>query len=204
MPRVATWRSRRPASRIHARVRRSTRNTRDFQITGSIVPANATAVVLNVTATRSQGNGFLQVFPTGQAAVGSSSTLNLDFAGQTIPNAAFAPLGDGGKVTVFTTFTTDVLVDVFGYFVPADTASAGRLVPLTPTRILDTRNSIGYTPPAHRRHSTPPAPPAEPGSEHEELQRLRDLGRGAGLVRHLLPVLRRRRRTRRRRRRHRL
>ena len=121
--------------------------TRDFQITGSLVPATATAVVLNVTATRSQGNGFLQVFPTGRAAIGSSSTLNLDFAGQTIPNAAFAPLGDGGRVTVYTTFTTDVLVDVFGYFVPATTASAGRLVPVTPTRILDTRNNIGYTPP---------------------------------------------------------
>ena len=140
--------------------------TRDFQITGSLVPATATAVVLNVTATRSQGNGFLQVFPTGRAAVGSSSTLNLDFAGQTIPNAAFAPLGDGGKVTVFTTFTTDVLVDVFGYFVPATSAAAGRLVPVTPTRILDTRNNIGYTPPAQPTPPTPnpptPTPPVPP------------------------------------------
>ena len=141
--------------------------TRDFQITGSVVPANATAVVLNVTATRSAGNGFLQVFPTGRAAIGSSSTLNLDFAGQTIPNAAFAPLGDGGKVTVFTTFTTDVLVDVFGYFVPATSASAGRLVPVTPTRILDTRNNIGYTPPVTPVPPTPvppTAPPANPGN----------------------------------------
>jgi Excalibur calcium-binding domain len=133
--------------------------TRDFQITGSVVPANATAVVLNVTATRSQGNGFLQVFPTGRATIGSSSTLNLDFAGQTIPNAAFAPLGDGGKVTVFTTFTTDVLVDVFGYFVPATSAAAGRLVPVNPTRILDTRNNIGYTPPV----APPVTPPGNPG-----------------------------------------
>ena len=92
---------------------------RDFQITGAVVPANATAVMLNVTATGSVGNGYLQVFPTGQATVGSSSTLNLDFAGQTIPNAAFAPLGNGGKVSVFSTFTTHVLIDVFGYFVPA-------------------------------------------------------------------------------------
>ena len=89
--------------------------------------------------------------------------MNLDFAGQTIPNAAFAPLGDGGRVTVYTTFTTDVLVDVFGYFVPATTASAGRLVPITPTRILDTRNNIGYTPPAPPT-PTPPVPPANPGN----------------------------------------
>ncbi len=129
-PRVATLRSRRPASRTHARVLRSTANsTRDFQITGSLVPATATAVVLNVTATGSMGNGYVQVFPTGQAAIGSSSTLNLDFAGQTIPNAAFAPIGDGGKVTVFTTFTTHIIIDVFGYFVPATSASAGGSCP---------------------------------------------------------------------------
>ena len=134
--------------------------TRDFKLTGSLVPDSATAVVINVTATSSQGNGYAQVFPTGRATVGSSSTLNLDFAGQTIPNAAIAPLGDGGQVTVFTTFTTDIIIDVFGYFVPAESASAGRLVPLTPTRILDTRNNIGYTPPPT---PTPTPTPGNPG-----------------------------------------
>ncbi len=119
----------------------------DFQITGGVVPPTATAVLLNVTATESAGSGYLQVFPTGRTTPGSSSTSNVDFAGQTIPNAAFAPLGDGGKVTVFATFTTDVLIDVFGYFVPDASATAGRLVPLTPMRVLDTRNGIGWVSP---------------------------------------------------------
>lgn len=141
----------------------------DLQITGAYVPANATAVMVNVTATRSQGNGWLQVFPTGRAAVGSSSTLNLDVAGQTIPNASFAPLGEGGRLTVYATFTTDVLLDVFGYFVPAQQSTAGRLVPLTPTRILDTRAALGWTPPAPPPSPipTPPAPtppPTSPGT----------------------------------------
>ena len=135
---------------------------RDFQITGAAVPATATAVVLNVTATGSAGNGFLQVFPTGQATQGSSSTLNLDFAGQTIPNAAFAPLGNGGKVSVFSTFTTHVLIDVFGYFVPAATATSGRLVSLTPTRILDTRSGLGWTPPTTPPPTTPEPPTPQP------------------------------------------
>ncbi|MGE3448824.1 MAG: excalibur calcium-binding domain-containing protein [Microbacteriaceae bacterium] len=116
------------------------------QITGSAVPANATAVVINVTATRSQGNGWLQVFPPDRAAVGSSSTLNLDFSGQTIPNASFAPLSASGELAIHATFTTDVLLDVFGYFVPSQSSTAGRLVPLTPTRILDTRVGLGWTP----------------------------------------------------------
>ena len=120
--------------------------TQDFQMTGALIPADATAVVLNVTATRSMGSGFLQVLPTGRAVVGATSTLNLDLAGQTIPNTAFAPLGNGGKVSVYTSFTTDILIDVFGYFVPASEASAGRLMSVNPTRILDTRNNIGYTP----------------------------------------------------------
>ena len=92
------------------------------------------AAVVNVTATEASGNGYLQVSPTGRAVIGSSSTLNVDFAGQTLPNAAFAPIGDGGQITVFSTFTTDVLIDVSGYyFVSADAATAGRLVPITPT-----------------------------------------------------------------------
>jgi hypothetical protein len=131
----------------------------DLQITGASVPAAATAVMVNVTATRSQGTGWLQVFPTGRATAGSSSTLNLDVAGQTIPNASFAPLGDGGRLTVYATFTTDVLVDVFGYFVPVQESAAGRLIPLTPTRILDTRAALGWTPPA----PSPITPAPQPG-----------------------------------------
>ena len=142
------------------------KEVREFQITEGVVPAAATAVMLNVTATRSLGNGYLQVFPTGRAGVDTSSTLNLDFAGQTIPNGAFAPLGDGGKISIYTTFPTDILIDVFGYFVPAASATAGRFVPLTPTRILDTRINLGWTapvpipPPA----TPPPATPTPPGN----------------------------------------
>ena len=128
--------------------------TRDFQITGFARSRDRDRGRAERHRHPVAGQRLPAGVSDGRAAVGSSSTLNLDFAGQTIPNAAFAPLGDGGRVTVYTTFTTDVLVDVFGYFVPATTASAGRLVPVTPTRILDTRNNIGYTPPvaadAHR------------------------------------------------------
>jgi hypothetical protein len=119
--------------------------------------------VLNVTATESQSNGWLQVFPTGDAVAGSSSTLNLDVGGQTIPNAAIAPLGSDGRISIYATFTTDVLIDVFGYFVPATTATAGRLMPLEPERILDTRVGLGWTPPAPPPPSPPTPPPANPG-----------------------------------------
>ncbi|MGD9997744.1 MAG: hypothetical protein AB7U39_12530, partial [Ilumatobacteraceae bacterium] len=131
------------------------------------IPGNAVAVVANVTAVDASGPGYLQVLPTGQAAVGSSSTLNVDFAGQTIPNASFAPLGDGGQLTVYAILTTDVVIDISGYFTPATTSSAGRLVPLTPNRILDTRIALGWTPPAAPVPPTASAPngtvPPNPG-----------------------------------------
>ena len=138
----------------------------DVQVTGRLgIPANAVAVVANVTAVDASGPGYLQVLPTGQAAIGSSSTLNVDFAGQTIPNASFAPLGDGGRLTIYAIFASDVVIDISGYFTPATTSSAGRLVPLTPQRILDTRVALGWTPPAAPVPPVPqpPTPPSNPG-----------------------------------------
>ena len=92
------------------------------------------------------------MIPAGRAVLGSSSTLNVDEVGQTIPNAAFAPLGAGGALTVYTTFPTYIVIDIAGYFTPAASTTAGRLVPLTPNRIRDTQASVGWTPPTTRRH----------------------------------------------------
>ena len=118
----------------------------DIQVTGRLgIPDTASAVMINATAVDSGGRGYLQVIPRGRAALRSSSTLNVDAPGQTIPNAAFAPIGDAGQITIFTTFATDLVVDVSGYFLPAQSATAGRLQPLTPNRILDTRIALGWT-----------------------------------------------------------
>ena len=86
------------------------------------------------------------MFPTGVGVVGASSTLNLDFGGVTLPNAAFAPLGNSGQLSIYATFQTDFIIDVFGYFVPAATSDSGRLVTVTPARILDTRSRLGWAP----------------------------------------------------------
>ena len=78
------------------------------------VPANASAVVLNVTVTGALGNGFVTVYPCGAAR---PTTSNLNFsAGQTIPNAVIAKVGVAGSVCLFTNVGTQLLVDVDGYF----------------------------------------------------------------------------------------
>ena len=112
------------------------------------IPLNASAVVLNVTATEAGGPGFVQLFPAGRGTPGSSSNLNVERAGQTIPNAVIVPLGNGGAVSFFTQVGTHLVADVSGYFVPVVGATAaGRFIGTTPTRMLDTRpvSLIGYS-----------------------------------------------------------
>ncbi len=112
------------------------------------VPVDAVAVVVNLTATEATGPGFVQVFPTARGTPGASSNLNVERAGQTIPNAAVVPLGADGSLTVYTQSGTHLLVDVTAAFVPVSAAvGPGRLVPTAPTRLLDTRagSRVGWS-----------------------------------------------------------
>ena len=96
------------------------------------VPANASAVVLNVTVTEPDGPGFMTVYPCGSERPNAS---NLNFvAGQTIPNAVISKVGVDGKICLFVSNATHVLVDVNGFF-PAGSPFAS----LVPGRVLDSR-----------------------------------------------------------------
>jgi hypothetical protein len=75
-----------------------------------VVPAGTRAVVLNVTATRATGPGYLTVWPDG--AQPTSSNLNIEYADQTVPNLVIVPVGADGSIRVFTDAGTDLIVDV--------------------------------------------------------------------------------------------
>lgn len=94
--------------------------THTFQVTGVAgVPANATAVVLNVTATDTTEASFMTVFPAGTARP-TASNLNWA-AGVTIPNLVTVKIGAAGKVTIYNSVgSTNVIVDVSGYYVPGN------------------------------------------------------------------------------------
>jgi len=104
------------------------------------VPASASAVVLNVTATNPTAAGYLTVWPTGLAQPLASS-VNVDHAGQTIANLVIVPVGADGKVSIYAQNATDVVVDVTGWYTDstAPASNAGLFVAAPPTRILDTR-----------------------------------------------------------------
>ena len=116
--------------------------SRSFVIPNSAcgVPSTATAYSLNVTVVPRAGLGYLTVWPTGmtQPVV---STLNSD--GRVKANAAIVPAGTGGAISVYATDTTDFVLDINGYFVPATMPSALAFYPLTPCRVADTRNASG-------------------------------------------------------------
>lgn len=116
--------------------------TRTFVIPQSAcgVPVTAQAYSLNVAVVPSGPLAYLRVWPTGQVQP-STSTVNSD--GRVKSTAAIVPAGTSGAVNVFATNTTDVVLDINGYFVLATTPTALAFYPVTPCRIADTRNSVG-------------------------------------------------------------
>ena len=121
--------------------------TKTLQVTGAnAIPANATAVALNVTVTNATAASFVSVYPTGSVAGGvTPSTSNLNFsAGQTIPNMVMVQLPATGQLTFFNEKgSVDILVDAIGYFSQGTGDRYNSLA--TPERALDTRggNALG-------------------------------------------------------------
>ncbi|HEX7536161.1 MAG TPA: M4 family metallopeptidase [Dermatophilaceae bacterium] len=103
------------------------------------LPAGATAVALNVTATGATAGSYLTVFPGGGSRP-TASSLNF-VAGQTIPNMVLVNLGPGNTVNFYNAAgSVDVIADLVGHYMP--TANAG-LTGTVPTRVLDTRHAVG-------------------------------------------------------------
>jgi Tol biopolymer transport system component len=124
----------------------------DLQVTGSlptsdgdtvVVPPDATAVVLNVTATSASTGTDVRIYPTPadtSTARPLVSNLNLR-AGETTPNLVTVAVGSGGQVRLANAAgQVHLLADLAGYY---SASSAGRYVPVVPTRFLDTRTGIG-------------------------------------------------------------
>jgi hypothetical protein len=105
---------------------------------GATVPADATAVAVNVTAVLPSQAGFFTVWPCG-APMPTTSNVNFT-AGSVVANGVVTSLGAGGAVCVYSDQQSDVLVDVLGWF------GGGAKPPFTgavPSRLVDTRNAIG-------------------------------------------------------------
>ena len=104
---------------------------------------NITAYSLNFTVQPLNGGplGYLQAWAqNGQPP--STSILN-DDTGEVLANAAIVQAGNpSGGITVLPSQTTDVIVDINGYFAP--TGNGGyNFYPTAPCRAFDSRNNNG-------------------------------------------------------------
>jgi hypothetical protein len=71
------------------------------------------------------------------------STLNAP-TGTIVANAALVPAGISGAISVFVTDATNLVIDIDGYFAPANSGpDALSLYTLAPCRVLDTRGAGG-------------------------------------------------------------
>ncbi|HMZ22439.1 MAG TPA: hypothetical protein PLD20_31200, partial [Blastocatellia bacterium] len=108
---------------------------------GLTIPSDALALVGNATTVNPQGLGFLTLYPANapQPLVASS---NYD-AGQVVNGPFTVGLSPSGQFNIFTLKTTDLVVDITGYYSAQanDQNGAGLLFTSlgSPLRLLDTR-----------------------------------------------------------------
>lgn len=89
-------------------------SVRTIAVTG--IPADATAVILNVTAVDGTAGSYLTVYPDG---AGRPATSNLNWiAGQAAtPNQVTVQVGGDGKVDFYNAHgSVDIITDLEGYF----------------------------------------------------------------------------------------
>lgn len=82
------------------------------------MPADASAVVLNVAGTEATRAGYVTVWPCGQPRP-TTSNLNLTDGG-TDANLLITEVGTDGTVCLYTEQGTHLIADINGYF-PATT-----------------------------------------------------------------------------------
>ena len=110
------------------------------------IPAAARAIAGNATTVSPQSGGYLTLFPA-DASRPLVASSNYEF--NQIVNGPFTVgLSPAGQFKIFTTATTELVIDVLGYFSneAVDANGAGLLfAPLAhPVRLLETRNNAAF------------------------------------------------------------
>jgi hypothetical protein len=121
-------------------------SSRSFLVSSSScgIPATAQAYSLNIAAAPTS-NGYLTIWPLGQS---QPMVATLIFSNRVVKStAAIVQAGTNGALSVFASGNTDVVMDINGYFVPNTNPAGLAFYPVTPCRLVDTRNgSLLYGP----------------------------------------------------------
>lgn len=100
-------------------------------LAGYVPPTGVSAVSLNVTVVDPAASAYVTAYACGVRELVSS--VNFD-AGQTVANAVIVPVSGTGTVCFYSVVTTDLIVDINGWF-----AAGSGFTAINPHRILDTR-----------------------------------------------------------------
>ncbi len=105
------------------------------------IPDDAVAVAVTITAVAPVSPSFVTAYP-GDRSRPTAATLNAR-PDRNVSNTGIIALGDDGTLRIFRRVRGDVVVDVSGAFVPAETATDGRYVPVAGQRLVDSRIGLG-------------------------------------------------------------
>ncbi len=119
--------------------------TLDIATALGIAPAELSAAVVNITVTETAADGFATAYPAAMPRPWTSN-LNVDRVGATAANLATVALDAHGRLAIFVSMPSHLIVDVSGVYQPVLSSAEGRFYALTPSRLLDTRQS-GLRPP---------------------------------------------------------
>ncbi len=108
------------------------------QVNGCADLSSAVAYSLNVAVVPQGPLGYLTLWPAGKGQPFVATLNSLD--GRIKANAAIMQAGVQGFVSMYVTDTTNVVIDINGYFAPAS-GSTLAFYPLPPCRVADTRHS---------------------------------------------------------------
>lgn len=113
--------------------------TRTVRVTGVAgVPADARAVVVNLTVADSTGPGWVAAYPAGRPPA-ETSNLNMA-AGEVRANLAVVQVGEGGHIALHVAQShAHLMVDVLGSF----GRGGGAVTAIDPVRIADSRLGVG-------------------------------------------------------------
>ncbi|MBX9243914.1 N-acetylmuramoyl-L-alanine amidase [Actinotalea ferrariae] len=113
--------------------------TRTVQVAGvGGIPADATAVAVNVSTIGPRGPGNVVAQPAGAGVTGTASVNHLP--GHDVSNRTIVPLAGGKVDLVLSGAQSDVVLDVVGWFGPSGTLE---FTPIVPARAYDTRTDGG-------------------------------------------------------------
>ena len=105
------------------------------------VAPSVTAVAVNLTTVRSVANGFVTAYPCGVNRPTVSAVQPL--TGRAVAGMAIVPLAADGTLCIYSSVTTDLIVDLFGTYAPG---VGDRFEPVSPARLKDSRSSPSTLP----------------------------------------------------------